>query len=98
MCLGKCDTHYAWNTVERKVRRPCDVFVKRCRLGTKDARSNSRPEGRDKRELYKMGCTAPTASMGYPLPPVSFHCPTGILEVQGAEANANAILQREREG
>lgn len=45
----------------------CDVFVKRCRLGTKEARLNCAPRGSvtggrevaDKRELYKMGCTAP---------------------------------------
>lgn len=52
---------------EEGARRSCDVFVKRCRLGTKEARLNCAPRGSvtggrevaDKRELYKMGCTAP---------------------------------------
>lgn len=50
-------------------RRPCDVFIKRCRLGTKEARLNCAPRDRnggrevaDKRELYKMGWTAPRAA------------------------------------
>lgn len=49
-------------------RRPCDVFVKRCRVGTKETRFSGCPRGSitggggggrevtDKRESYKMGC------------------------------------------
>lgn len=54
----------------QEARRPCDVFVKRCRVGTKETRFSGCPRGSitggggggsgrvvtDKRESYKMGC------------------------------------------
>lgn len=60
--------------VERwKARRPCDVFVKRCRVGTKETPLQRMPRGSitgvgggggrevtDKRESYKMGCANTT--------------------------------------
>lgn len=51
-----------------RTRRPCDVFVKRCRVGTKESPLQRIPRGNitgaggggrevtDKRESYKMGC------------------------------------------
>lgn len=56
----------------QQARRPCDVFVKRCRVGTKETRFSGCPRGSitdgggggsgrvvtDKRESYKMGCAS----------------------------------------
>lgn len=81
-------------------RRSCDVFVKRCRLGTKEARLNCAPRGSitggrevaDKRELYKIGCRPRIRREGEGAP----YGESGRMPVGHPVGASNAIFHRSR--
>lgn len=81
-------------------RRSCDVLVKRCRLGTKEARLNCAPRGSvtggrevaDKRELYKIGCRPRIRREGEGAP----YGESGRMPVGHPVGASNAIFHRSR--